>query len=59
VLAGPRDPEAARARARAHDWDAIAGRLEGLLEAALDSKARGGRVEPAAVAPFAEAVPAA
>ena len=59
VLARPRDPEAARARARPHDWDAIAGRLDGLLSAALESKARRGRVEAAAVLPFGEDVPVA
>lgn len=59
VLARPRDPDAARARARDHDWDAIAVRLDGLLTAALESKARSGRVEAAAVQPFAEDVPAA
>jgi teichuronic acid biosynthesis glycosyltransferase TuaH len=56
VLARPREPEAARARARAHDWDAIAGRLDGLLAAALESKARTGRVEATAVQPFGENV---
>jgi glycosyltransferase involved in cell wall biosynthesis len=56
VLAAPRYPEAARARARAHDWDAIAERLDGLLEAALAGKARHGRVEAAAVAGFGDDV---
>jgi teichuronic acid biosynthesis glycosyltransferase TuaH len=55
-LAAPRDPEAARARARGHDWDAIAGRLEGLLEAALEAKARTGRVDAGAVASYGEDV---
>jgi len=59
VLAAPRDPEAARRRARSHDWDAIAGRLDGLLDAALAAKARAGRVDAAAVSRFGEDVPAA
>lgn len=59
VLAAPRDPEAARARARGHDWDAIAGRLDGLLGAALEDKARTGRVDRSTVAAFGEDVSAA
>ena len=58
-LAAPRDAAAARARARDHDWDAIATRLDGLLAAALASKARTGRVDPAAVTPYGEDVPVA
>jgi hypothetical protein len=54
ALARPVDPEAIRARARAHDWDAIAERHDGLLTAALAEKAAHGRVSDAAVARFRE-----
>jgi glycosyltransferase involved in cell wall biosynthesis len=53
-LAEPRDEAAARARARAHDWDAIAERLDGLLVAALEAKAKRGRVAMDDVARFGE-----
>ncbi len=58
-LATPRDPGAARARARAHDWDAIAGRLDAMLASALAAKAAHGGVRYEDVAPYGEDVPAA
>ncbi len=58
-LAAPRDPAAARARAQAHDWDAIAGRLDAMLVAALAAKAAHGTVRREDVAPYGEDVPAA
>ena len=54
ALAHPADPEAIRARARSHDWDAIARRLDGILRAALSEKAEKGRVSEANLAPFRE-----
>ena len=59
LLAAPRDPEAARARARDHDWDAIAGRLDAMLGAALAAKEARGAVRREDVAPYGEDVPAA
>ncbi len=53
-LAERPDAAKARARARAHDWDAIAVRLDGLLHAALAAKAERGRVDFADVAHFGE-----
>ncbi|MGH7724689.1 MAG: glycosyltransferase, partial [Candidatus Eiseniibacteriota bacterium] len=44
TLATPPDKGAIRARARAHDWDAIADRLAGLLDAALAAKESGASV---------------
>lgn len=55
VLAARPDAEDARRRARPHDWDALADRLEGLLEAALDDRERTGRVGKDAVARFGDA----
>ena len=52
ALDRPADPEAIRARARSHDWDAIADRLDGLLRAALAEKAARGRVSDEGLAPF-------
>ena len=54
TLAHPVDPAAIRARAQAHDWDAIAGRLDGILRAALAEKAETGRVSEAGMAPYRE-----
>jgi len=54
ALERPADPEAIRARARAHDWDAIAGRLDGILRAALAEKTETGRVSETKMAPFRE-----
>ena len=58
LIARPPDPEAVRARAQAHDWDRLAGRLDDLLEAALAAKARDGRVTAADMAPYEEGAPA-
>jgi len=58
-LSAPRDPAAAQARAKAHDWDAIADRLDAMLEAALAAKSARGFVRLEDVAPFGEDVPAA
>lgn len=52
TLASPRNPAAARERARGHDWDAIADRFADLLATALAAKASSGRVERAAIARF-------
>jgi glycosyltransferase involved in cell wall biosynthesis len=54
ALAHPADAAAIRARAQAHDWDAIADRLDGLLRAALAEKAAHGRVSNEGMAPFRE-----
>jgi glycosyltransferase involved in cell wall biosynthesis len=53
-LARRADPAPLRERARAHDWDRIAGRLDGLLDAALAAKAARGRVTAEDLAPFRE-----
>lgn len=53
-LARTADPVALRARAREHDWDRIADRLDGLLGAALAAKEAGGRVRDEDLAPFRE-----
>ena len=58
-LAAPCDPAAARARARAHDWDAIADRLDAMLASALAAKAARGTVRREDVAPYGEDVPPA
>jgi UDP-galactopyranose mutase len=48
------DAAAARARAQAHDWDAIAERMDGMLTAALEAKRDRGRVRREDVARFGE-----
>ena len=53
-LAHPVDPEVIRARARAHDWDRLADRLDGLLVAALAAKRTRGLVSDSDLAPFRE-----
>jgi glycosyltransferase involved in cell wall biosynthesis len=52
VLARPAAPEAVRERARAHDWDRLAERLDALLTRALDAKRRAGTVQASDLAPL-------
>jgi UDP-galactopyranose mutase len=52
ALEAPGDPGTIRARAKDHDWDAVADRLDGLLRAALAEKAKAGRVSDEGMAPF-------
>jgi glycosyltransferase involved in cell wall biosynthesis len=52
ALAQPGDAAAIRARAKDHDWDTVADRLDGLLRAALAEKAKTGRVSDEGMAPF-------
>jgi UDP-galactopyranose mutase len=52
ALSQPGDPTAIRARAKDHDWDTVADRLDGLLRAALAEKAKAGRVSDEGMAPF-------
>ena len=52
ALEDPGDPDAIRARAKDHDWDTVADRLDGLLRTALAEKATAGRVSEEGMAPF-------
>jgi glycosyltransferase involved in cell wall biosynthesis len=52
ALVRPPAAEAIRARARAHDWDRIAERLDGLLTQALAAKRRAGVVTLPDLAPY-------
>jgi glycosyltransferase involved in cell wall biosynthesis len=52
TLAQPAPPGAIQARARAHDWDRLAERLDALLTAALEAKQRTGTVTRDDLAPF-------
>jgi glycosyltransferase involved in cell wall biosynthesis len=54
TLARPVPREAIQERARAHDWDRLADRLDALLQAALQAKRRTGAVTGADLAPFDE-----
>jgi glycosyltransferase involved in cell wall biosynthesis len=55
LLAAPPDREALRERARAHDWDTIARRLDGLLRTALVDCAERGHVNRDSVREFEDA----
>jgi glycosyltransferase involved in cell wall biosynthesis len=54
LLAQPPDPGQVRERARRHDWDRIADRLDALLMAAVAAKDRQGRVTPEDVARYGD-----
>ncbi len=54
TLAAPPEQAPIRARAKPHDWDAIADRFLGLLGAALDAKEREGAVRTSDVARFGD-----